>query len=187
MIPSELETADAPRALAEIVAGLPAGGVVDDEEEPKEKTPRTGPPKDASLLPAEVLAKFPFLRRQAEREAASSKPAPGKSDDAPKWGLPIFKDMDDDELEALFSALEKEREGWGGVDKMLPGKPYFKVVPLGSNWTKIHRDVPYDAVKGFASGQKAQQWCDKYGFNHSARFDITLYGPHEVVEVAQVW
>ena len=58
---------------------------------------------------------------------------------------------------------------------------------VGSKWTMEHKGVPYDAVKGYASGKNAKEWCSKYGFGQSSRYEIAAYGAKEVVDLAEAW
>ena len=58
---------------------------------------------------------------------------------------------------------------------------------LGGLWTATHVGVPFDAVKAYASGSRAQAWAKRYFGVQQASFSLKRYGDKAASQLAQYW
>ena len=68
-------------------------------------------------------------------------------------------ELEEDEVEAVFAALEAKRQEWR-VEERVEAED-FGVQIRGGPWTLALLGVPFDSVQGRALGSTAKDWCRK--------------------------
>ena len=63
----------------------------------------------------------------------------------------------------------------------------FGIRPLCGKWTAAHVGVAQDAWQAYAVHQDQKDWCWRYGFNTTARFNISLYGREGALTCCRYW
>ena len=91
----------------------------------------------------------------------------------------------DDEVEAVFKALEAKRLEWA-CDAEDVGAAFLTRV-LGGKWTAENLGLVADAIQGYASTNDAKEWCKLYGVQTAARFNFARYGEPVCAALAQYW
>ena len=108
-------------------------------------------------------------------------------DAASAKGPKVDECLDDDEIEAIFSELDRRRAELAASTPAELAVTDFAVKVLGGAWTRSHRGVDADAMQGHAVGNYAKQFCRRRGVAMSARFEISLYSATHASVFARAW
>ena len=103
--------------------------------------------------------------------------------DAPKR-LSVGEALPEDVLQC-WEELQTERDVWKAREIEMVRD--FKVSVLGGAWTKRALGRDFDAVKIAAGHAAAARWCELYGLQASARYDLQLYGRELAGALAHAW
>ena len=180
---------DDPSPLWELLVGLHSSPSDTKGEDTREPTLKKAKKVEASAIDPELLKEFPWLAPPPEATGSSSstkKTAMPAAEDVLEAVLPD-RELTEDELEHLYQELEAKREEWLLEEQDRLGSEGFKVALLGGAWTMVHKGKPYDAVRAFASGGRASEWCDKYHLPKSCRFELDYYGEDVSLKLAHAW
>ena len=93
---------------------------------------------------------------------------------------------DDQEITELAGGIFQELQQVRDSVRQDVVVEFFRIAPLGGNWTLRAHGILYDAYKGWAVGA-ALPWCDAYHLTKSARFNVNLYGDQGSIEMARAW
>ena len=163
-----------PVRMVDFVRHAMAGGARPSAKAQGYKTPRVN---------TELVEQFPWLatympKSGSSRQASGSSSAAGQSE-------PEVLGLDDEAIDNAFEELQAIRSQWQ-VDYQ-DSIQHFKVCLLGGAWTKEHVGVACDAVKAYASGKEALDWCSKFGFPTNTRFGIRKLGQERATVLAGCW
>jgi hypothetical protein len=155
---------------------------------PPAKQAQTRTPKaDTLSTESGLLAKYPWMTKFVQEGAAAS-PSGATSSKADPI-LPIEEEpeaLDDDQVQAVFQALEQTRQAW---DLHAPSDHAdFRITLLGGAWHQRHKGTTYVAFQGAVrKNSPSEQWCIQYNLPKSARFEISLYGESGAHTMANAW
>lgn len=102
-------------------------------------------------------------------------------------GARAFKDvapLEEDVAAAAFAALEGKRAETAGLDA--PASD-FRTSIRGGRWTATNVGVPFDSVRGQASGVEPARFCRLFKLTKTATFAYRLYGDRVAESLAQFW
>ena len=143
--------------------------------QPREKKARAG----SEAPGGELLARYPWLaRRAATAEGRPREHAEGSQQAE-------AADLGDEEVDAVFSALEPKRREW--QDGRLPPADGFKTTVRGGAWAQQSRGVAFDSIRAEASGASATAWCRAHGLPRSATFTLAKFGERVCSALALAW
>ena len=95
--------------------------------------------------------------------------------------------MTDEELDMLFTDLEKKRTEWTIAETSKGMTHVFKFFFCNSKWGAKGDGCPWEAAKGETKATDGLDWCNTYGMASSASFDSDLYGEEKATVFAQSW
>ena len=129
--------------------------------------------------------RFPFLRRYMAEYPLEPK-SPDHNDSIPmETDGPASDPLDDDEMDAVFAALQQRRQAWA-VDYDQPAH-HFKTCILGGAWSQVHRGAALADVRAFASGPEPVAWCKKYFGVQQSSYSYRKYGDAVASSLALFW
>ena len=91
--------------------------------------------------------------------------------------------MTEEEQLAVAKRFEEQRDEWAMAEMGRFGLHYFKVTVRGAG----KGDKAYAELRGYASGQRAQQWCRKYHLFETADFAVSLFSEGECSVLVKAW
>jgi hypothetical protein len=133
----------------------------------------------------DLTDRFPFLKRYIEGGPIDAKGSHHKDADSGDDDIADTQVLDDDEMEAVFAALQKKRQEWS-VDYNKPVE-HFKTCILGGPWTQVHRGTSLADVRAFAAGSKPVAWCKKYFGVQQSSYSYRKYGDAVASSLALYW
>ena len=182
---------DAPTSIADFLASLPEEGGKEETEAPAKKKPKI----DTAGITAEMLEQFPWMADhmkapRARRGGAAA--SAGPMDDAAEDAVDVLdefvgEEIDDDDLERLYKALEAKRAEWDIHTSEVFADGIFKVMILKGKACLELTGLDYDAVRAYASGTFAKRWCGKYHLQVAKRFNVLLYEEENAFTLAKAW
>ena len=149
----------------------------------QENTTATKPKtKIADPVKARILELYPWLAGFFEEEEKKKSRGGGRGNGHGEKGNDDEVVVDEDALmEALMSYAEAKEE----YDVEDDTFDYWRVKTLGGKWTKLHKNVAFDAFRGAPpANSDAMQFAVKYKLQGAARFDVkpyTVAGAHLLV------
>ena len=128
--------------------------------------------------------------KKAGREGAAA--ASGSMDDPSEDAGDVLdefvdEEMDDDDMERLFKALEAKRVEWDIHTSEVFADRAFKVMVLKGKACRELTGLDYDAVRGYAAGRQPKWWCAKYHLQVAKRFNVRLYEEENAFTVTKAW
>ena len=143
----------------------------------------------------ELLAKYPWLEKLWDdgKPGLFAGEAKEKKSSASTGGFDAGDDdsganlVDDEEIEVLWDELHRYRSNLAAAALSAPGDSDFMTTCLGGKWTKEHKGVDADAVRGHARGESAVTFCEARGVNKSKRFEISVYTFGHAAVFARAW
>eukprot|EP00974_Lingulodinium_polyedra_P134167 11228301-Lingulodinium_polyedra.AAC.1 len=165
--------------LKDLLAQLP-------KKVPEPAQPSQSSGQQTAAISSSVVKSMPylsgFLKKQAEAAKATEAPASVSDKEGEASGTPV---VGDEEIQALFKALEMKR-----LEHQDEAGDFgdFKVTLLGGEWLMATQGKAFDAFRGgVRAGSVAEDWCNQYSLNRSARFDISRYGEQGARIMASAW
>ena len=143
--------------------------------------------EDTPTVEPGLLAKYPWMTRFVQEEAAASSSASPTSKAARSEPAGDEPDaLDDDQVQAVFEALEEKRQAW---DLHAPGDfADFKISLVGGPWQQRHKGKTFVAFLGAVrKGSTSEQWCIQHQMPKAARFEISVYGETGAYTMAHAW
>ena len=137
---------------------------------------------DSTLLEQEPWL-LDYLRRpqrpHADRLASSSALAHDVSDD-------VFDKVEEVvDLEEVFKELEAMRAEVS--ERASAAKGPFGWTVLGGAWTKLHKEVSFDAFQARCLGSETKAFCKRFGMNQTCRFSLLLFGEAHAAVLCDYW
>ena len=156
-----------------------AGQVPDGEPQPKRA--RT----EVAAASQDHVVAHPWIRRYlGDAEEANAGSSSGASSSNAQADVSAA-DMNDEERDAVFAALEAKRREWGQLCVAPPEN--FTTSIRGGAYVKAFTGMDYDNVIGSAKGASAIAWCKKYFHVFTASFAFRKYGEEVAPELALCW
>ena len=120
----------------------------------------------------EVVEELPWVEKFWREELE----APEEPDQAEEIAeMPAEDWMTDQDIEAVFSEVDRAREYVACATGSVVNIDDFPVTVLGGKWTKQNKQKSFDAVSAAATGAYAIKFCQDQNVFASARFDIEAY------------
>jgi len=111
---------------------------------------------------------------------ADSRSGPDKVVDLPEEP----EELDDEDLDDFFRALEVERMELAHDD----GAPEnFVVAARGGKWTFEHKKQAFDSYRSEVKGASALDWCRLYGLRSTATYSIKKFTREVALALAKCW
>ena len=110
------------------------------------------------------------LRNQRQKVHPLGAPDDEVDGEDGEWEEEAPASLDADAIGEVYNAMEQARNR---VTHDHTGA--FRVVPLGGKWLMATSGMAQDAWKGMACLADSKNWCQAYGLNISARFNINAY------------
>ena len=159
-----------PTPLQELLDSLGPCIAVPDKKDKEVAPPRAKKPRFD--IPPEELAKFPWMAapETAPRPTGRTFEADGgelmDEEDVLRMET-IGVELDDEEMEDLYSRLEKKRGEWAVASGVEAGLVAFKVRILNGQWALAHTGELADYCLGEHRGKEDKAFCDALLGGHS--------------------
>ena len=139
-----------------------------------------------------LLAKFPWLEKYwdvGKGGLGTDAKDKGKKDRLGKHSRADgdTRVMDDEEKEAMWAEVLRYRADLATDRASLESIQDFLSTCLGGPWTKVHKGVDADAIRGYAMSKTAIEFCEARGMFQSRRCEISLYTFDHASSFTRAW
>ena len=158
------------------------------EPAPKRERPEVGHYK----VTKELLKKCPRLEEDLGDVAVPPDAVPDETDEDEVEVDPVMmrlpaRELEDEELVALWTRLEERRPEWQALDFGKHSTGPFKVKFLQGGSTKKITGLDADNALAYAVQKTTKDWCKSYKLPDNCRFGLRPYGEKEATILAQGW
>ena len=142
-----------------------------------------GTPTDPAELP--LLDKYPWLQPFLAGDDPSAEKNAASSNEPPTPEFVPAGTLSDQELEAVYIALARQRRACEG--EAMQAINHFKTSIIGGAWTFANRGVAFDAIKANPKHPESMAWTRKYFPTAQASFAYRKYGDQACSALALLW